>query len=117
MIDLDLKDIENKNKEKLDKHLYETLKNLFIKFNEESYPTVLWTGNGYHIYQPIKGMVFEKYKIFYDFLPYVDNKNLTTEFLRFAEKGIYKWKSMNPKHLTFHKIMFGKSSRNFKFKK
>ena len=40
MIDLDLKDIENKNKEKLDKHLYETLKNLFIKFNEESYPTV-----------------------------------------------------------------------------
>jgi hypothetical protein len=60
MIDLDLKDIENKNKEKLDKHLDETLKNLFIKFNEESYPTVLWTGNGYHIYKPIKGIVFEK---------------------------------------------------------
>ena len=98
MIDLDLKDIENKNKEKLDKHLDETLKNLFIKFNEESYPTVLWTGNGYHIYQPIKGIVFEKYKIFYDFLPYVDNKNLTTEFLRFAKKVFTNGKD-DPKHL------------------
>ena len=98
MIDLDLKDIENKNKEKLDKHLDETLKNLFIKFNEGSYPTVLWTGNGYHIYQPIKGIVFEKYKIFYDFLPYVDNKNLTTEFLRFAKKVFTNGKD-DPKHL------------------
>jgi len=98
MIDLDLKDIENKNKEKLDKHLDETLKNLCIKFNEESYPTVLWTGNGYHIYQPIKGIVFEKYKIFYDFLPYVDNKNLTTEFLRFAKKVFTNGKD-DPKHL------------------
>jgi len=98
MIDLDLKDIENKNKEKLDKHLDETLKNLFIKFNEESYPTVLWTGNGYHIYQPIKGIVFEKYKIFYDFLPYVDNKNLTTEFLRFSKKVFTNGKD-DPKHL------------------
>ena len=98
MIDLDLKDIENKNKEKLDKHLDETLKNLCIKFNEESYPTVLWTGNGYHIYQPIKGIVFEKYKIFYDFLPYVDNKNLTTEFLRFSKKVFTNGKD-DPKHL------------------
>ena len=98
MIDLDLKDIENKNKGKLDKILDETLKNLFIKFNEESYPTVLWTGNGYHIYQPIKGIVFEKYKIFYDFLPYVDNKNLTTEFLRFAKKVFTNGKD-DPKHL------------------
>jgi len=98
MIDLDLKDIENKNKGKLDKILDETLKNLFIKFNEESYPTVLWTGNGYHIYQPIKGIVFEKYKIFYDFLPYVDNKNLTTEFLRFSKKVFTNGKD-DPKHL------------------
>ena len=97
MIDLDLKDIENKSEEKLDEHLDETLKNLYFKFNEESHPTVLWTGNGYHIYQPIKGIVFEKYKIFYDFLPYVD-KDLTTEFLRFAKKVFTNGKD-DPKHL------------------
>jgi len=98
MIDLDLKDFENKSKEKLDRQLDETLKNLYLKFNEESHPTVLWTGNGYHIYQPIKGIVFEKYKIFYDFLPYVDNKNLTTEFIRFAKKIFTNGKD-DPKHL------------------
>jgi hypothetical protein len=98
MIDLDLKDIENNSKEKLNNHLDETLKNLYFKFNEESHPTVLWTGNGYHIYQPIKGIVFEKYKIFYDFLLYVDNKDLTTEFLRFAKKLFTNGKD-DPKHL------------------
>lgn len=85
MIDLDLKDFKA-SKEKLDKLLKKTLDKLSSKFNRDARPTVLWTGNGYHIYQPLEGIVFEKEKTFYDFLPYVDHKDLTTEFLRFAEK-------------------------------
>ena len=98
MIDLDLGDFRDNNKEILDKQLNKTLKNISLKFNKESHPTVLWTGNGYHIYQPIEGIIFEEHKIFYDFLPYVDNRNLTTEFLRFAEKFFTNGKS-DSKHL------------------
>lgn len=95
MIDLDLKDFENK--EKLDKQLKKTLKLLSLKFHGECHSTVLWTGNGYHIYQPIEGIVFEEYEIFYDFMPYIDSKNLTIEFLRFAEKFFTKGKA-DPNH-------------------
>ncbi len=98
MIDLDLNDFENKSKEKLDKQLKKTLDKLSLKFKGDAYPTVLWTGNGYHIYQPIDGIVFEDHQIFYDFLPYLDNRDLTTEFLRFAEKFFTNGKS-DPKHL------------------
>ena len=99
MIDLDLKDFGGSNcKEKLDTHLKKTLKNLSDKFYQEVYPTILWTGNGYHIYLPIEGIIFEKYKIFYDYLSYVDNRSLTTEFLRFAERFFTKGKS-DPRHL------------------
>ncbi len=93
IIDLDLKDFENKSKERLDKQLKKTLDKLSLKFKGDAYPTVLWTGNGYHVYQPIDGIVFEEHKIFYDFLPYVDNRNLTTEFLRFSEKFFTNGKS------------------------
>ncbi len=95
MIDLDLKDFNNK--EKLDKQLKKTLNKLSLKFHGEAHPTVLWTGNGYHIYQPIDGMVFEEFQVFYDFLPYLD-KDITTEFLRFAEKFFTNGKS-DPNHL------------------
>lgn len=95
MIDLDLKDFGNK--EKLDKQLNKTLKMLSLKFHGRSHSTVLWTGNGYHIYQPIEGIVFEEYEIFYKFLSYVDSKNLITEFLRFAEKFFTKGKA-DPNH-------------------
>jgi hypothetical protein len=99
MIDLDLKDFGSSNcKEKLDKHLKKTLKNLSDKFYQDVHPTILWTGNGYHIYLPIEGIIFEKYKIFYDYLSYVDNRSLTTEFLRFAERFFTKGKS-DPRHL------------------
>jgi hypothetical protein len=32
------------------------------------YPTVLWTGNGYHIYQPLEGFVLEEVDIFAEFM-------------------------------------------------
>jgi hypothetical protein len=55
MVDLDLKDFggDSKKKERklLERALSKTLQN--IKEGIGGNPTVLWTGNGYHIYQPI----------------------------------------------------------------
>jgi hypothetical protein len=96
MIDLDLKDFRDDQKA-LYRCLKRTLDNFSSNFNGGAYPTVLWTGNGYHIYQPIEGMVFETHEVFFKFLPYVD-KDLTTEFLRFAERFFTDGKS-DPQHL------------------
>jgi hypothetical protein len=50
-------------------------------------PTVLWSGNGYHIYQPIDAFILEEYDIFSDFdLP-------SKVFLKFAEQYLSKNKS------------------------
>jgi len=72
MIDLDLKDFDSKKR--LNNQLRKTLNRLLVtfrheRFHGEAHPTVLWTGNGYHIYQPIAGIVFEEEKVFFDFLP------------------------------------------------
>jgi hypothetical protein len=59
MIDLDLKDFgpagNSKKKEEklLENALKKTLEN--VKESIGRNPTVLWTGNGYHIYQPVNG--------------------------------------------------------------
>ena len=49
-------------------------------------PTVLWTGNGYHVYLPIKAFVLEEEEVFAKFQ---DGKtygpSLSTKFIRFAE--------------------------------
>lgn len=94
MIDLDLKDFGNRDK--LDKQLKKTTNKMSLRFNGDAHPTVLWTGNGYHVYQPIDGIVFEREQIFHQFLEYVD-KDLTTEFLRFAERFFTDGKS-DPQH-------------------
>jgi hypothetical protein len=47
----------------------------------EGHPTVLWTGGGYHIYQPIETIIFEQYRDFNEFKEY----NLFNEFVRFAK--------------------------------
>jgi hypothetical protein len=64
MIDLDLKDFQ-KSREILDKILSKVLKKIeeFIGGTR----TVLWTGNGYHIYQPVSGIILEGYESFYEF--------------------------------------------------
>jgi hypothetical protein len=64
MIDLDLKDFQ-KSREILDKILSKVLKKIeeFIGGT----PTALWTGNGYHIYQPVSGIILEGYESFYEF--------------------------------------------------
>ena len=52
---------------------------MFIKFKINGSPTVLWTGNGYHIYRPVDAVILEQYKVFEGF------KQSSTKFLRFAE--------------------------------
>lgn len=100
MIDLDLKDFDNRKT--LDKQLKNILKRLSerfqdARFNGKAHPTVLWTGNGYHIYQPIDGKVLEEELTFFNFLPYLDGHDLTTEFLRFAEEFFTNGKA-DPQH-------------------
>jgi ferric iron reductase protein FhuF len=89
MADLDLKDFadeEDSNKKEntaflLEKALNKTLQK--IKETIGGNPTVLWTGNGYHIYQPVSRFILEKYETFYEFTKYVD-KDLTSMFIQFA---------------------------------
>jgi hypothetical protein len=91
MADLDLKDFadeEDSNKKEntaflLKKALNKTLQK--IKETIGGNPTVLWTGNGYHIYQPVSGFILEEYETFYEFTKYVD-KDLTSMFIQFAEE-------------------------------
>ncbi|MDN5847793.1 MAG: DNA primase noncatalytic subunit PriX [Candidatus Nitrosocosmicus sp.] len=75
---------------KLDYILKQTLKKIQQEINGN--PTVLWTGGGYHIYQPIKIVTkdgekqpLEDFNEFKEFISSVRN-DLTTEFIRFAAK-------------------------------
>jgi hypothetical protein len=84
MITLDLQSVSH-NKEKLDNILNKTLNKLSVKFYGESHPTVLWTGNGYSIYQPLEGIIFENDKIFYESVLNMHSKiDPITEFTRFV---------------------------------
>ena len=83
MVDLDLKDFADEKEKVLDRTLNNTLKS--IKESIGAAPTVLWTGNGYHIYQPVNGFILEEHETFYEFTKYVD-KDLTSMFIQFAEE-------------------------------
>jgi hypothetical protein len=86
MVDLDLKDFpkEMKNGQAiLDRVLNKILHK--IKESTGGNPTVLWTGNGYHVYQPVNGVILEEYETFYEFTKYFD-KDLTSMFIQFAEE-------------------------------
>ncbi|CAN5721655.1 hypothetical protein BH23THE1_BH23THE1_08410 [soil metagenome] len=86
---------------KLDYILNQTLNKIKEEIN--GHPTVLWTGGGYHIYQPIKigtrdkeKQPLETFKEFEEFIPVVRN-DLTTEFIRFVSKNLTNGKG-DPKH-------------------
>jgi hypothetical protein len=86
---------------KLDYILKQTLEKIKEEIN--GHPTVLWTGGGYHIYQPIKIITkqgekqpLETFKELEEFIPFTRN-DLTTEFMRFAEKYLTEGKG-DPKH-------------------
>jgi hypothetical protein len=55
-----------------------TLKNIKEKLGGVK-PTVLWSGNGYHIYQPIEALVLEQIELFSKF------DQPSKSFLRFVE--------------------------------
>jgi hypothetical protein len=86
---------------KLDYILKQTLKKIKEEIN--GHPTVLWTGGGYHIYQPIKIVTKDNEKIplenlteFIEFIPFV-RTDLTTEFIRYIGRYLTNKKG-DPKH-------------------
>jgi hypothetical protein len=84
-------DISNfKSLKSLDLVLKRILNNLKDKL-DNGYPTVLWTGNGYHIYQPVEPIVFEDISEFQSF------DQPSNRFLKFAERYISNNKS-DPLH-------------------
>jgi hypothetical protein len=52
---------------------------------------VLWTGNGFHIYQPIDALILEEFMQFEEF------ENPSLKFIRFAEFSLTSGKS-DPSH-------------------
>jgi hypothetical protein len=93
MIDLDLRDFGNA-KVNLDRGLDKILKR--IGALTQGNPTVLWTGNGYHIYQPMKGFILEEEERFAR-LKEPDGKDLTSKFIQFAEEYLTNKKG-DPQH-------------------
>lgn len=86
---------------KLDYILDQTLKKIKEEIN--GHPSVLWTGGGYHIYQPIKIVTndgrkqpLKDFKKVVEYIPYIRN-DITTEFIRFAEQYLTNGKG-DPKH-------------------
>jgi Primase X len=92
MIDIDLKDFVSKDK--LDRALRRVLKK--IETIMRGRPTVLWTGNGYHIYQPMEGFILEETDVFAKFID-PTGKDLTSKFMRFAEDFLTNKKG-DPQH-------------------
>ena len=80
-IDIDKRNDDFKGNKRFQNALSNTLKNIEEKVG--GYPTVLFTGGGYHIYQPIEGIIFENFDIFAEFIYKYD---LFKEFLRFSKK-------------------------------
>lgn len=93
MIDLDLKNFESQ--EMLDKTLCKTLDKM-NKVLHGAQPTVLWTGGGYHIYQPIRGFILEE---IVRFTCYIDHskKDLTSRLMLYA-KEFFTDKKSDPLH-------------------
>jgi hypothetical protein len=79
-IDLD------QSRDALDKALRNVLKNIEEKFNGTQ-PTVIWSGNGYHIYLPIQAFILELESIFAEF------EHPSKKFLRFLEKMLSNGKA------------------------
>jgi hypothetical protein len=59
-------------------------------------PTVLWTGNGYHVYQPVDGFMLEEIDRFDQFVD-SNKKDLTSRFMQFAE-GYFTNNKGDPQH-------------------
>jgi hypothetical protein len=84
-IDLDLSHF--RNKEALDRCLSKTLNTIKEKLNC-AYPTVLWSGNGYHIYLPVNAPILEQGSTFAEL-----NEQPSRRFIQWAEKYLSDNKS------------------------
>ena len=85
-IDLDLARFKSKSKLALDRALVRTLNNMKDKLNN-AYPTVIWSGHGYHIYLPVEAFVLEEESIFAKF------DQPSRKFIQFAEQLLSNKKS------------------------
>ena len=71
-------------KSRLDRCLNKTLANIKTKFNcPNVQPTIIWSGNGYHIYLPIKAFVLENQDVFSS---YINSNECSRKFMQFAER-------------------------------
>lgn len=94
--DLDISKFKSLNL--LDLTLKRILSNLKDKL-DNGYPTVLWTGNGYHIYQPVETIIFE------DFPEFTSFDQPSNRFLKFAEKYISNNKSDPAHNISFRSCL------------
>jgi hypothetical protein len=85
-IDLDLGRFNSKSRLALDRALNRTLNDIKAKLSN-AYPTVIWSGHGYHIYQPIEGFVLEEESEFAKF------EQPSRKFIQFAEQFLSNKKS------------------------
>ena len=83
-IDLDLDRF--KSKLALDRALNKTLNNIKAKL-DNAYPTVIWSGHGYHIYLPTRAFILEEESIFAKF------DQPSRKFIQFAEQYLSNKKS------------------------
>jgi hypothetical protein len=83
-IDLDLSHFNSRYI--LDRALRKVLKNIKEKFRGAQ-PTVIWSGNGYHIYLPIQAFILELESVFAEF------EQPSRKFLRFSEKMLSNGKA------------------------
>jgi hypothetical protein len=107
-IDLDKYSFETERTHRL--ALTNTLRNIKEKLSE-AYPTVLWSGNGYHIYQPIEAFVLEEEEIFSS----NEFDEPSKAFLRFAEQYLSNNKS-DPSHNPSFKSCMIRIPGSFNFK-
>ena len=85
----------------IDRALQKTLKNICQKFNSDVYPTVMWSGHGYHIYLPVDAFVLEQESEFARF------GNPSRKFIQFAEEFLSNKKAdpCHTKGLSFKNCM------------
>ena len=97
-IDLDKDIVETARAHRL--ALTNTLRNIKEKLSE-AYPTVLWSGNGYHIYQPIEAFVLEEEEVF----SRNEFDQPSKAFLKFAEQYLSNNKSDSSHNPSFKSCM------------
>jgi hypothetical protein len=87
-IDLDAKQFGN-DINKLNQCLKVTLKNIHQLLNG-AIPTIIWSGGGYHIHQPLDANTLPVFENMPEFKRFED---VTTEFMRYAERRLTNYKS------------------------